>query len=72
MVATISRKLNIRRLLAWLGLLFVLGTVAQADEQELATQGKNNVRNRYARKSTSGGGDGGGLAYFKAMGPLDN
>lgn len=40
MVATISRKLNIRRLLAWLGLLFVLGTVAQADEQELATQGK--------------------------------
>lgn len=29
---TISRKLDIRRLLAWLGLLFVLGTVALADE----------------------------------------
>ena len=40
MVATISRKLNFRCLLAWLGLLFVPGAVAQADEQELATQGK--------------------------------
>jgi Domain of unknown function (DUF4838) len=40
MVATISRKLNIRCLLAWCGLLFVAGTVAQAAEQELATHGK--------------------------------
>ena len=42
MTATISWNLIMRYLTAWFGLIFVMGTVAQADEHQLATNGKTS------------------------------